>query len=214
VSSKPFQMPIEVVSRTTAFSGSRLSSLGFSGTIAHGAFDARKPATLISITDSKSLYRTQRFVAPSDTTRLDWLLEAPGPQQSRLDEAVVFSGALSSSAELLFSHHVVGGTIILPGVGYVEVAFAASSGRALTAVAFLRPCSLSGSGRGKKCVLRCMRRATGALEIASQHSYNVSTEGSFVVNFIGSQDSTHDAICVKSSSMLTTTKDRHDFLRA
>jgi len=57
---------------------------------------------------------------------LDWLLEAPGPQQPRLDEAVVFSGALSSSAEALFSHHVVSGTIILPGVGYVEMVFAAS----------------------------------------------------------------------------------------
>ena len=167
VSSKPFQMPVDVIVRTTASSGSHLSSFGFSGTIAHGAFEARKPVT--SPTDSKSLYRNRRFIAPSDTTRLDWLLEAPGPQQSRLDEAVVFSGALSPSAEALFAHHVVGGAIILPGVGYVEMVFAASSGRALAAVAFLRPCVLSGPGRGEKCLLRCTRRAR-ALEIASQHS--------------------------------------------
>ena len=165
VTSKPFQMPVEVISRTTTFSGSRLSSFGFSGTIAHGAFEARKPTVSMS-DDSNSLYRNRRFMAPSTTTRLDWLLEAPGPQQPRLDEAVVFSGALSSSAEALFSHHVVGGTIILPGVGYVEMAFAASSGRAFTAVSFLRPCVLSGPGRGEKCVVRCTRRA-GALEIAS-----------------------------------------------
>ena len=164
VSSKPFQMPVDVVTRTTVSSGSRLSSFGFSGTIAHGAFEARKPVT--SPTDAKSLYRNRRFVAPSDTTRLDWLLEALGPQQPRLDEAVVFSGALSPSAEALFSHHVVGGTIILPGVGYVEMAFAVSSGRALTAVSFLRPCVLSGPGRGEKCMLRCTQRA-GALEISS-----------------------------------------------
>ena len=119
--------------------------------------------------DSKSLYRNRRLVNPSDTIRLDWLLEAPGPQQSRPDEAVLFSGALSPSAEALFSHHVVGGTIILPGVGYVEMAFAASSGRALAAVAFLRPCVLSMAGR-EKCFLRCTRRATGALELASRHS--------------------------------------------
>jgi hypothetical protein len=169
VSSEPFQMPVEVIPRTTASSGSRLSSFGFSGTIAHGAFEARKVVTLRSARESKSLYRNRRSLAPSDTTRLDWLLEAPGPQQPRLDEAVVFSGALTPSAEALFSHHVVGGTIILPGVGYVEMAFAASSGRALTAVAFLRPCSLSGPGR-EKCFLRCTRRATGALEIASRHS--------------------------------------------
>ena len=160
-------MPVDVVLRTTISSGSRLSSFGFSGTIAHGAFEARKPVT--SPTDAKSLYRNRRFVTPSDPTRLDWLIEAPGPRQPRLDEAVVFSGALSPSAEALFSHHVVGGTIILPGVGYVEMAFAASSGRALTAVAFVRPCSLSGPGRGKKCTLRCTRRDS-TLEIASQHS--------------------------------------------
>ena len=160
-------MPVDVAPRTTSSNSSRLSSFGFSGTIAHGAFEARKPVA--SPTDSKSLYRNRRFVLPGDTTRLDWLLEAPGPQQARLDEAVVFSGALSPSTEALFSHHVVGGTIILPGVGYVEMAFAASSCRALAAVAFLRPCSLSGPGRGKKCTLRCTRRDS-TLEIASQHS--------------------------------------------
>ena len=155
-------MPVDVVPRMTASSVSRLSSFGFSGTIAHGAFEARK--TIISMgNDSKSLYRNRQFIASSDTTRLDWLIEAHGPQQPRLDEAVVFSGALSPSAEVLFSHHVVGGTIILPGVGYVEMAFAASSGRALTAVAFLRPCVLSGPGRGEKCVLRCTQQATGTL---------------------------------------------------
>ena len=168
VSSKPFQMPVEVTSRTTASSGSRLSSFGFSGTIAHAAFEARK--TIVSESnDAKSLYRNRRFITHSSTTRLDWLLEAPGPQQSRLDEAVVFSGALSPSAEALFSHHVVGGAIILPGVGYVEMAFAASSGRALTAVAFLRPCSLSGSidRSDKGCALRCTLRGA-TLELASR----------------------------------------------
>ena len=123
----------------------------------------------------------------------------------------MFSGALSPSALLLFSHHVVGGTIILPGVGYVEMAFAASSGRALTAVAFLRPCVLPEPGRGDKRVLRCTRRSTEALEIASLLSFN---DGSFAVHFIGSQDSTDDALSVKSSSLLTTAKDRHEFLRA
>ena len=70
---------------------------------------------------------------------------------------------LTPSAESLFTHHVVSGTIILPGVGYIEMAFAASSCQALTAVAFLRPCSLSGPGQGEKCLLRCTRQATGTL---------------------------------------------------
>ena len=189
VSSKPFQMPVDVVPRTTAFSGSRLSSFGFSGTIAHGAFEARRPAA--SPTYSKSLYRNRRFVAPSGTTRLDWLLEAPGPQQARVDEAVVFSGALSSEAEALFSHHVVGGAIILPGVGYVEMAFAASSGRALGAVAFLRPCVLPEPGRGEKCVLRCTRRATGALEIASARGTESSSFASCFAGTLANIESGH-----------------------
>ena len=172
-------MPVDVVSRTTASSGSRLSSFGFSGTIAHGAFEARKPVT--SPTDTKSLYRNRRFIAPRDTTRLDWLIDAPGSQPSWPDEAVVFSGALSPSALLLFSHHVVGGTIILPGVGYVEMAFAANTSRALTAVAFLRPCVLPEPGRGEKCVLRCTRRSD-TLEIASAKGTGPS---SFATCFAG-----------------------------
>ena len=181
-------MPVDVVSRTTASSGSRLSSFGFSGTIAHGAFEARKPVT--SPTDSRLLYRNRRSVATSDTTRLDWLLEAPGPQQPRPDEAVVFSGALSPSAEALFSHHVVGGAIILPGVGYVEMAFAASSGRALAAVAFLRPCVLPKPGRGEKCVLRCTRRA-GALDIASARGTGSSSFASCFAGFLANIESGH-----------------------
>ena len=35
-----------------------------------------------------------------------------------------------------------------------------------------------------------------------------------MVHFIGSQDSKHDAVPVKGSSMLTATKDKHGFLRA
>ena len=146
-------------------------------------FEVRKSAT--SPTDSKSLYRNRHYIAPSGTTRLGWLLEAPDPHQPQLDEAVVFSGALSSAAEALFSHHVVGGTIILPGAGYVEMAFAASSARALTAVAFLMPCSLSGPGRGEKCVLRCTRRATGALEIASARCSQTPEASSFAMCFAG-----------------------------
>ena len=163
--------------------------------------------------DSKALYRNRRFVAPSNTTRLSWLLDAPGPQQSPLDEAVVFSGALSPSAEALFSHHVVGGAIILPGVGYVELAFAASSGRALAAVAFLRPCSLSGPGRGKKCVLRCTQSDSQTLEIVSKRTSNASTDGgSFVVNFTGAQESTHN---VQFVERITTYQDvRSHFLKA
>ena len=54
VSSKPFQMPVEVVSRVTNSvenaGVSRLSSFGFSGTIAHGAFGATDEAPVLNST--------------------------------------------------------------------------------------------------------------------------------------------------------------------
>ena len=107
--------------------------------------------------------------------------------QITLDEAVVFSGALSTAAEALFSHHVVGGTIILPGVGYVEMAFASSPGHpTLTAIAFLRPCSLSGptDRSGERCALRCTQRGA-TLEIASRSLNAKYAPGQFVTNFVG-----------------------------
>ena len=75
----------------------------------------------------------------------------------------------------VLSHHVVGGSILLPGVGYVETAFAADAGRraVLSAVAFVRPCLLPAPGCGaasERCTLRCMRRETHTFEIASLSS--------------------------------------------
>ena len=119
---------------------------------------------------SASLYRncahlTRRSQNLEDQSQPSWLAEIHGLLHPglTLDEDVVLSGALTPSAEALFAHHVVGGAILLPGVGYIEMAFAASSCEALTAVAFLRPCVLPKLGRGEKCVLRCTRQATGTL---------------------------------------------------
>ena len=84
-------------------------------------------------------------------TRLTWLAEKPNNFGSPVNDTVVFSGALTPSAELLFSDHVVAGNILFPGVGYVEVAFAANVGKGsvLTSVAFLRPCILPEPRSGK-----------------------------------------------------------------
>ena len=57
VASKPFQMPVEVLPRFTYLEQtSRLSSFGFSGTIAHGAFAAKSPVVSIDTAVSTSLY--------------------------------------------------------------------------------------------------------------------------------------------------------------
>ena len=52
-------MPVDVIPRTTASSGSRLSSFGFSGTIAHGAFESlgSAQAALNETDNTASLYR-------------------------------------------------------------------------------------------------------------------------------------------------------------
>ena len=65
VSSKPFQMPVDVVSRTSASSGSRLSSFGFSGTIAHGSFSAQSmvPSQRSVSSVPASLYRSRHHLS-------------------------------------------------------------------------------------------------------------------------------------------------------
>ena len=119
-------------------------------------------------------------------TRLSWLAEKPNDFGSPVNDTVVFSGVLTPSAELLFSDHVVAGNVLFPGVGYVEVAFAANldQASALTAAAFVRPCMLPRLGTSKRCELRCMRRETGGIEIASRVTGS-STEPSFASCFVG-----------------------------
>ena len=75
----------------------------------------------------------------------------------------------------VLSHHIVGGNILLPGVGYVEMAFAADADRrkVLSAVAVVRPCVLPAPGMGvagERCTLRCTLREAGTFDIASLRS--------------------------------------------
>ena len=181
-----------------------MSSFGYSGTIAHGAFEAcrseRNPFTL----SNKSLYRGRHIVAPRSTapTRLSWLAEKPNNFGPAANDTVVFSGVLTPSAELLFSDHVVGGNILFPGVGYVEVAFAANLDYcALNTVAFVRPCILPHSrlGTSKRCELRCTRRETGGIEIASRVTGS-STERSFDSCFVGTLASCGDVSGVRAAA--------------
>lgn len=98
----------------------RLSSFGYSGTIAHGAFEGCRSECKPFIKSNKPLYRSRHIVTPRSAapTRLNWLVESHGVRNmSHLDETVVFSGTLSPSAEFLFSDHVVGENILFPGVG-------------------------------------------------------------------------------------------------
>ena len=148
---------------------SRLSSFGFSGTIAHGAFAGKSSTVSTSSGVSTSLYRGRRGYTTGDVQwRLNLRTETPRQQVgSHSDEAS--TGVLSPSAEALFSDHVVGGQILLPGVGYLEMTFISSFSQhsVFTNVAFMRPCWLPQPGGNERCVLRCTRRGNGAFEIAS-----------------------------------------------
>ena len=134
---------------------------------------------------STSLYRGRRSSSPGD---LKWRasLRSEKPRQqggSHLDE--ISTGVLSPSAKGLFLDHVVGGQILLPGVGYLEMTFIANLGRnsAFTDVAFMRPCWLPQLGKKERCVLRCTRRGDGAFEIASLRGMRSSVESKFTTHF-------------------------------
>ena len=107
---------------------------------------------------------------------------------SRPEESIVSAGILSPSAEALFSEHVVGGGILLPGVGYLEMMFAATRCTVLKAVTFIRPCVLPvpRPGASKKCVLRCIRRGKDAFEIASWRGAKTSDDLKFSTHFSAS----------------------------
>ena len=142
-------MPAEVLPRGIDESArSRLSSFGFSGTIAHALVALDQEARMrssMSAASGASLYR--RAVLPVGSAGCGRLVARPRLAEARgalRDDAVV-------SAEALFSHHVVGGSTLLPvAVGYVEAALVADARRrsALSAVAFVR-----GAAR-EQCALR------------------------------------------------------------
>ena len=162
-----------------------MSSFGFSGTIAHGAFAAESQVALANPGVSTSLYRGQRSSTPSELKwRLTLRAKTPEhPVDSRFAE--ISTGVLSPSAEALFSDHVVGGRILLPGVGYLEMTFIANLGRhsTFTDIAFMRPCWLPRAGTNERYVLRCTRQGEGAFEIASWRGKRTSMEYEFKTHF-------------------------------
>ena len=111
-------------------------------------------------------------------------METPGQTVgSYFDE--ISTGVLSPSAEALFSDHVVGGRILLPGVGYLEMTFIANIVRnsAFTSIAFMRPCWLPEPGANERCALRCTRRSEEAFEIASWRGMASTVEPKFTTHF-------------------------------
>ena len=152
------------------------SSFGWSGIIAHGVFHYERSAEVKAgerTLASASLYRNSLHHArrsDGGPPRLRWLAATPEMHQSLTNDEIIFSGALTPATVTFLSHHVVGGSILLPGVSFIEMAFAASPGHtSMTTIRYLRPCSLPDfkEGSGEQCALRCTKSGA-ALEIASR----------------------------------------------
>lgn len=125
----------------------------------------------------------------------------------------ISTGVLSPSADALFADHVVGGQILLPGVGYLEMAFIANLGRysAFIDIAFMRPCWLPEPGANERCVLRCTRRSEGVFEIASWRGSS-SSGSKFTTHFRATLNSSIYGGASKVARMASTKKQRVEYV--
>ena len=126
-------MPGEVLPRSgDATAPSRLSSFGFSGTIAHGLFVSMGASSFTQFSSSSSLYRREY-------TR--WLAKPSGRLVTPSLHAEVRDShaALAAGTHAVLSHHVVRGSIVNAGVGCVGLAFTTDAGRHMMSSGVAQP---------------------------------------------------------------------------
>ena len=127
-------MPGEVLARAgdAKATASRLSSFGFSGTIAHALFASVRAQSSTGRASASSLYR--RGDAP-------WLAKPSGRLVAPLLHAEVRDShaALAAGTHAVLSHHVVGGSIMNAGVGCVGLAFTTDAGRHMMSSGVVQP---------------------------------------------------------------------------
>ena len=108
---------------------------------------------------------------------------------SPIQDAAV--GSVSFSAHGMLREHIVGASILLPGVGYMELAFVAMVERdalrlgvlTLVKVAFVRPCVVgSESDAPAQFKLRRVLSSTGSFVISSQ---SCGTDRTFTTHAMG-----------------------------
>ena len=107
----------------------RLSSFGFSGTIAHGAF----AAVILKICGSSSgkseasLYRAKSVRGMKPYLRMALVSDQQGLRNLGAPAGeFACAGMFPPTVEATMADHVVGSSILLPGVGYAEMALALS----------------------------------------------------------------------------------------
>ncbi|KAH8093681.1 delta-3,5-delta-2,4-dienoyl-CoA isomerase [Aureococcus anophagefferens] len=173
VAAGAFRMPLEVDGgrATLAALACRLSSFGFSGTIAHGLFvhsttgPAPDAATLAS---APSLFRAaEPVLQDSYHAFAEPVLNGPYLVPQPLPANRAF--ALLPRVHATLAEHVVNGVALFPGVGYVEIAAASVAARgfdeeaALLDLTFVRPCVLTAD-----IEFMCSRFDDGGFEVLSR----------------------------------------------
>lgn len=195
-----FQVPTELVARACAHVGRpqcpavsvsdlvRLSSFGFSGTIAHGLFGVATSTRRACIKcDGRSidvvavsLVRASLYTVECAAPLTLGLVEQDGAVGSTMETSLECQ--LPARARLAVKDHVIGRSVVFPGVGYVELAVAQletgipTSGEDTVArnVAFMRiwvlaapTMSLDAPG---PCHVRYTHSTNGTFEVASSLS--------------------------------------------
>lgn len=169
-----------------------VSSFGATGIIAHTLLqyvEVSNSDLRLFIPKEASGYDSSLFrletTRPLETTRRLYMIPVSGKQLSLVLDAarkLVSVGSLSFSANAGFSDHVIDGKVLLPGVGYIEMASSSNTDPfVLTTVIFLRPCVLTEFPAQR--VLRKKRQNTGIFEISS-----LKTTEMFVVHAVGKQE--------------------------
>jgi hypothetical protein len=125
-------MPVELIGRfsiSEASSLGRLSSFGFSGTIAHALFELGN-TTLYSHSTyilASSLFRSQhlkRQALSELVRRMNLVYRAQS--RSHGSDTSLTQEYLSFCAHSTFLDHVVGGNVLLPDVGFLEMTLVAA----------------------------------------------------------------------------------------
>lgn len=198
--SSELSAPVEVTiraSRALLLSPGRLSSFGFGGTIAHGAFEPGVTLDLgaahIERSGGPSCYRASLvFLEDLLGRSLEMATElgGGGSGSGRGVKSSVSSWCLSNKATSVMFGHTIAGRVLVPGVSYAEMACAASQEAScmFRHLNFIRPCAIPGClASNGSLALRCVQLEAGGFNIESREVRESPSwyEAEFVTNATG-----------------------------